>query len=94
VSDKTYSSILDKLIYGIGQGGCVSPIIWSLLNQLLLTALGNKFDCIRLMALDGVEEHVRPGDAFVDDTNTGVTNDDKKNDPVDDEVTNLTISEE
>jgi hypothetical protein len=66
VSDKTYSSTLDKLLYGIGQGGCASPIMLALLNQLLLTALGEKFDCIILIAVDGVEEHVRPGDAFVE----------------------------
>jgi hypothetical protein len=94
VSDKTYSSTLDKLIFVIGQGGCASPIIWALLNQLLLTALGDKFDCIRLIAVDGVEEHVRPGDAFVDDTTTGVTNDDTTIMPVDAEVTSLTPSEE
>jgi hypothetical protein len=27
LSDKTYSSTLEKLLYGIGQGGCASPII-------------------------------------------------------------------
>jgi hypothetical protein len=82
VSGKTYSSTLEKLLYGIAQGGCASPILWALLNQLLLTALGDKFDCIRLIAVDGVEEHVRPGDAFVYDTTTGVTNDDTTMDPV------------
>jgi hypothetical protein len=56
--------------------------------------LGDKFDCIRLIAVDGVEEHVRPGDAFVNDTTTGVTNDDTPIEPVYDEVTALTLSEE
>jgi hypothetical protein len=94
VSDKTYSSTLEKLLYGISQVGCVSPIMWAFLNQLLLTALGDKFDCIRLIAVEGVEEHVRPGDAFVDDTTTGVTNDDTTMEPVDVEVTERTLSEE
>jgi hypothetical protein len=40
VSDKTYSSMLEKLLYGIGQGSCASPILWALLNQLLITSLG------------------------------------------------------
>jgi hypothetical protein len=40
VSDKTYSSTLEKLLYGIGQGSFASPILWALLNQLLLTSLG------------------------------------------------------
>jgi hypothetical protein len=72
VSDKTYSSTLEKLLYVIRQGGCASQILWELINQLLLTALGDKFDCIRLIAVDGVEEHIRPGDAFVYDTTAGV----------------------
>jgi hypothetical protein len=54
-------------------GGCASPILWALLKQLLL---GEKFDCIRLVSVDGEEEHARPGDLFVDDTTTGVTNED------------------
>jgi hypothetical protein len=94
VSDKTYSSTLEKLLYGIGQGGCASPILWALLNQLLLTALGDKFDCIILISVYVVEEHIRPGDAFVDDTTTGVTNDDTTLEPVDVEVTAVTLSEE
>jgi hypothetical protein len=65
-----------------------------LINQLLLTALGDKFDRIRLIAVDGVEEHVLPGDAFVDDTTTGVTNDNTIIESVDAEVTALTLSEE
>jgi hypothetical protein len=40
VSDTSYNSTLDNLLYGIGQGSCSSPIIWALLNQLLLMALG------------------------------------------------------
>jgi hypothetical protein len=94
VSDKPYSSTLEKLLYGIGQGGCASPIIWALINQLLLTALGDTFDCVILIAVDGVEEHVRLGDTFVDDITTGVMNDDTIIEPVDAEVTSLTLSEE
>jgi hypothetical protein len=73
VSYKTYGSTIDKLLYGIGQGSCASPILWALINQLLLAALGKKFTCIRLVAIDGVEEHIRPGGSFVDDTTTGTT---------------------
>jgi hypothetical protein len=56
VSETTYGSTIEKLIYGIGQGSCASPILWALLNQLILTALEDNFDCIRLVAIDGVEE--------------------------------------
>jgi hypothetical protein len=64
------------LLYGIGKGSCASPILWALLNQLILTALEEKFHCIMLVAIDGVEKYVRPGDSFVDDTTCGVTDDD------------------
>jgi hypothetical protein len=40
VSKVTYSSSLDKLLYGICQGICASRILWALLNQLILAALG------------------------------------------------------
>jgi hypothetical protein len=56
--------------------------------------LGDKLDCIRLIAVDGVEEHVHLGDTFVDDTTTGVTNDDAIIESVDAEVTVLNLSEE
>jgi hypothetical protein len=82
VSDKTYGSTIDKLLHGIGQGICASPILWALINELLLAALGEKFTCIRLVAIDGVEEHIWPGDSFIDDTTTGSTNDDPELDPV------------
>jgi hypothetical protein len=47
-----------------------------------------------LIAVYVVDEHVRPGDSFVEDITTGVTNDDTKIEPVDAEVTALTLSEE
>jgi hypothetical protein len=81
-------------LYGIGQGACASPIIWELLNKLLLTALGEKFDCIRLVAVDREEDHVCPGDSFIDNTTAVVTNDDTTMEPVPLEVKELTQSEE
>jgi hypothetical protein len=93
VSEKTYGSTTEKLLYGIGQGSCASPILWALINQLLLAALGEKFTCIRLVAIDGEEEHIRPGDSFVDDTTTGTTNDDSELEPVSHVISDLTSSE-
>jgi hypothetical protein len=49
-----YGSSIDKLLYGIGQCSCASPILWELINQLLLAALGEKFTCIRLLAINSV----------------------------------------
>jgi hypothetical protein len=57
-------------------------------------ALGDKFYCIRLVAVDGVEEHIRPGDSFVDDTTCGATNGDPDIEPTGGEVQQLTESEE
>jgi hypothetical protein len=94
VSDKNYSSMLENLLFGIGQGSCASPILWALLNQLLLTALGEEFKCIRLVSVDGKVEHKRPGDSFVDATTTGTTNDDTTMEPVPLEEEELTWSEE
>jgi hypothetical protein len=56
--------------------------------------LGDKFECIRLISEYGVEEHVCPGDASVEDTTTGVKNDNTTIEPVDAEFTALTIREE
>jgi hypothetical protein len=94
VSEKTYGSTTEKLLYGIGQGSCASPIMWALINQISLAALGEKFTCIRLVAIDGEEEHIRPGDSFVDDTTTGTTNDDSELEPVSHVISDLTTSEE
>jgi hypothetical protein len=94
VSKDTYGSSVDKLLYGIGQGSCASPILWALLNQIILAALEEKFYCTRLVAVDGVEEHIRPGDSLVDDTTGGVTDDDVDMEPVPASVTNLTDGEE
>jgi hypothetical protein len=94
VLDKTYGSTTEKLLYGIGQGSCASPILWEFINQLLLAALGDKFTCIRLVAIDGKEEHIRPGDSFVGDTTTGSTNDDHELEPVSHDISELTSTEE
>jgi hypothetical protein len=94
VSEKTYGSTTNKLLYGIYQCSCASPIIWALINQLLLAALGDKFTCIRLVAIDGVEEHIHPGNSFVDDTTTGTTNDAPGLEPISTDQAELTTSEE
>jgi hypothetical protein len=65
-----------------------------LINRLLLAALGEKFTCIRSVAIDGEEEHIRPGDSFVDDTTKGTTNDDYELEPVSSDIAELTTSEE
>jgi hypothetical protein len=82
VSYASYKSTMDKLLYGIGQGSCSSPIVWALINQLLLTALGEEFECISLVSVDGITTDTRPGDSFVDDTTTCATDDNHNLEPI------------
>jgi hypothetical protein len=82
ISKETYGSSIDKLLYGMGQGSCASPIIWALLHKIILAALEEKFDCIRLVSVGGVEDHIRPGDSFVDVTICGATDDNVDMEPV------------
>jgi hypothetical protein len=65
-----------------------------LINQLILTALGERFTCICLVAIDGVEELIRPGDSFVDDTMNGTTNDDPDLEPIPTDRVEFTTSGE
>jgi hypothetical protein len=83
---------MDKILYRIGQGSCSSPILWVLLNQLIMNAPGEKFDCIKLVSVDNITTNTRPGDSFVDDTTTGVTSD-KTSHHVSIDVTDLTADE-
>jgi hypothetical protein len=82
VSDASYKSTMDKLLYGIGQGSCSSPIVWALLNKLLLTALGEEFYCISLVSVNGITTDTRTEDSLLDDTTTGATDDNHNLDPI------------
>jgi hypothetical protein len=94
VNKDTYGFSIDKLLYGIRQGSCALAIIWALINHIILAALEEKFGCIRLVEVDGVKAHIRPGDSFVDDTTCGVTYDNMDSEPVPASVTRLTDGEE
>jgi hypothetical protein len=94
ISKDTYGSSIHKLLYGIGRGSCASPLLWALLNHIILATLEEKFNCIRLVAVDGVEDHIRPGDSFVYDTTCGVTDDNVDMEPVPASVTNPTDGED
>jgi hypothetical protein len=56
--------------------------------------LGEEFDCIQLVSIDGSSDTTRPGDSFVDDTTMGATTDDCNDDPTDNDVKELTAKEE
>jgi hypothetical protein len=94
VSDISYSSTLEKLLDGIRHGSYSSPIMWSLLNQLILTALEEKCECITLVSVDKSTISTRPGDSFVDDTTTGTTDEVVTRDPVPIDEKELTSDEE
>jgi hypothetical protein len=68
--------------------------MWALLNQLLLTALGEEFDCMSLVSVDGRTTYTRAGDSFVDDTTTGATYDNHNLDPLTSMVCGLTQEED
>jgi hypothetical protein len=93
ISEATYSITVDKLLYGIGQGSCSSPILWALLNQLIMPELGEKFGCIKLVSVENITTNKNPGDSFVNDTTTGVTSDDTSREPVPLEETDRTADE-
>jgi hypothetical protein len=94
VSDASYKSTRDKLLYGIGQGSCSSSSVCALLNQLLLTALGKEFDCISLVSVEDITTDTLPGDSFVDDTTTGPTDNNHNLDPISSTVCGLTQEED
>jgi hypothetical protein len=94
VSDTSYKSTMYKLLYGIGQGSCSSPIMWALLNQLLLKSLREDFDCISLVFVDGETTDTRPGDSFVDDRTTVATDDNHNLESIPSSVIELTQEEE
>jgi hypothetical protein len=56
----------------------VSPIF---LGPIIITALQEIFS-IRLVAFDGVKEHIKSGDSFLDDTTCGATGEDVTIEPV------------
>jgi hypothetical protein len=94
ISERTFSGTAENFLYGIGQGSCSSPILWALLNQLILTALGERFECITLLSVDNSKTSTRPGDSFVDDTTTGVASDNTNREQISIEETELTADEE
>jgi hypothetical protein len=94
VLDASYKITMDTLLYGIGQGSCSSPIVWALLNQPLQTALGEEFDCISLVSVDGRTTDTRPRDLFVDDTTPCPTDDNDNLDPIPSTVRGLTQEED
>jgi hypothetical protein len=89
-----YSGTAEKLLYEIGQGSCSSPILRALLNQLILTALVETFECIIIVSINKIKTITRPGDSFVDNTTIVVTSDDTNRKPVSIEEMELTEDEE
>jgi hypothetical protein len=58
-----------------------------------MNALGEKFECIKLVSVDNIKTSMRPGNSCVDDTTTGVTSDDTTREPVPLDEKDLTTNE-
>jgi hypothetical protein len=63
ISESMYIGSAENLLYGISQGSCSSPILWSLLNQLILIALGETLECITIVSVDKSNTSTRPEDS-------------------------------
>jgi hypothetical protein len=81
---------MEKLLYSIYQGSCASPMGRALLHQLILTELGEAFDWISLLPVDGETTYTRLGGSFVDDTTTGATDDNHSLEPIPSSVIEIT----
>jgi hypothetical protein len=64
------------------------------LNQLILTALGDKIECIMLVSVEMSKTSTRQWESFLDDTTMGVTYDDTNREPVPIEEKELTADKE
>jgi hypothetical protein len=94
VSDTSYKSTIDNLLYDIGQGSCSSPIVLALLNHLLLMTLCKEIDCISRVSIDGKMTDTHPGDSLVDDTTIGATGDIHNREPIPSSASDFTQEEE
>jgi hypothetical protein len=68
--------------------------MWALLNQLILPALEEKYECITLVSVDKSTISTRPGDSFVDNTKNDMKYYDVTKDSVSIDEKELTSDEE
>jgi hypothetical protein len=61
---------------------------------MLLTALGEEFECISLLTIDRKTTYTRPCDSFMVDTTTGAADDDHHLEHISSSVSDLTLEEE
>jgi hypothetical protein len=92
ISETMYIITVEKLLYGIGQGSCSSPILWALLNKLIMT-LGEKSECITLVSVDKSKTSTMHGGSFAVDTTPGATSDDTMREPAPIKEKELTVYE-
>jgi hypothetical protein len=85
---------METLLYDIDQGRCSSPIVWALLNHLLLAALDEEFDCISLVSIDGKMTDTCTGESFVDYTTTCTIYNNHHLEPIPTSISEFTQEEE
>ena len=77
VSESNYHGTIFEPLFGTGQGSGASPSAWLSLVVLLLQTLDRIIpDRINFEPISGARSHARIADAFVDDTNLGLTSSD------------------
>jgi hypothetical protein len=76
VSTRSYRSILEALLYGLGQGNTSSTDIWGILHILVMYALALSFTGILILILSITKrlQHEWIGKGFIDDTGLVMTN--------------------
>jgi len=75
ISEHSYHSTIDKMLFGTGQGTGWSPPNWAAISDIISDAMDEDTPGMRLVHPDNVTFSVRSFDAFVDDANGGITSD-------------------
>jgi hypothetical protein len=73
VSSTYYTSTLEHLLFGPGQGSTLGPFLWLLLFTLIVTSLLPNTPQTTLRSVDGTIINSDIGEAFVDDSRVGCT---------------------
>jgi hypothetical protein len=74
VSARSYSSTLEKLLYGLGQGSTPATDIWGIIHGLVMNALALSLTGILIISIAKRRQHERIGEGFIDYTGLGTTN--------------------
>jgi hypothetical protein len=74
VSERSYRSKLEELIYGLGQGSTPATNLWGIIHGLVINALALSFIGILILSISKRLQHERIGEGFIGDTGLGSSN--------------------